>query len=239
MGFDNRNAPDITLQVAAAIGRHLRVKDNGSGKLTLAGAIDRMAFVTRRATFNADERVAVDLPNAQGVVKHVSAVAASAYEAAYAAASGKVSNVGVEHVGWYAEDASGDGSEVGIIMRTPSGAIAFDGGRVDNDAGPVALTAADLYAGKTFTNAGASGAVEYDLPAATPGMRARFQVCVAQELRVDPNLNETIALPSTGVQGAAGKYLTANAVGEFVDLVCRTAGQWEAEHFTGVFTAEA
>jgi hypothetical protein len=67
--------------------------------------------------------------------------------------------------------------------------------------------------GKFFTNDGASGAIAFALPAATPGQRYTFVVKAAQELRIDPNGSETIALP-TGVQQAAGKYIGADAIGE-------------------------
>lgn len=93
--------------------------------------------------------------------------------------------------------------------------------------------------GTTFTNEGASGAITFALPAATVGQWYRFKVKVAQELRIDPNGTETIALPSTGAQGAAGKYLTANADGEGVELECVKAGVWEANWYTGTWTAEA
>lgn len=96
--------------------------------------------------------------------------------------------------------------------------------------------------GKTFTNAGAAGAITFSLPAATVGQSYRFLVQAAQELRIDPNGTETIALPETGVQGAAGKYLTANAIGEFVHLECIIAGTWTVIAGTlanGLWTAEA
>lgn len=99
------------------------------------------------------------------------------------------------------------------------------------------LTADD--SGTFHTNAGASGAIVLALPAAVPGMRFGFYVAVAQELRIDPNGTETISLPSTGVPGAAGKYLTANAIGETVELVCVVAGTWGVFGFTGTWTAEA
>lgn len=92
---------------------------------------------------------------------------------------------------------------------------------------------------KTFTTVGASGTVVFALPAATVGLGYRFRVGAAQELRLDPNGSETIALPSTGVQGAAGKYLTANADGESVEIECTKAGQWSVFGFTGTWTAEA
>lgn len=93
--------------------------------------------------------------------------------------------------------------------------------------------------GRTFTTVGAAGTVVFSLPAAVLGLKYRFRVGAAQELRIDPNGSEVIALPSTGVAGAAGKYLTANADGETVDIECTKAGQWSVFGFTGTWTAEA
>jgi hypothetical protein len=91
--------------------------------------------------------------------------------------------------------------------------------------------------GKIFTNEGDAGAAVFALPAATVGHWFRFVVKAAQELRIDPNGTETIALPSTGVQQAAGAYLTANAVGESVLVVCVKAGEWDCPSYTGTWTA--
>ena len=77
------------------------------------------------------------------------------------------------------------------------------------------------------------------MPAATKGMSFRFAVRAAQELRIDPNGTEKISLPSTGVAGAAGKYLTADAIGETVDLYCPEDGYWVVLGYTGTWTAEA
>lgn len=93
--------------------------------------------------------------------------------------------------------------------------------------------------GKNFSNEGASGAVTFSLPAATVGQWYRFNVMAAQELRIDPNGTETIALPSTGAQSAAGKYITADAAGEGVEIECVKAGQWQARSYIGTWTAEA
>lgn len=98
------------------------------------------------------------------------------------------------------------------------------------------LDASDV--GGIFTNAGAGGAIEYDLPPALPGMRFRFAVMAAQALQIDPDGTETIGLPSTGAQGAAGKYLVADAVGEWVELVCVKKGEWFAQGYAGTWTAE-
>lgn len=91
----------------------------------------------------------------------------------------------------------------------------------------------------TFTTDGAAGAVTFALPAATVGQRYRFRVGAAFELRIDPNGTETIALPSTGVQAAAGKYITADANGETVSIECTKTGQWSVFGYTGTWTAEA
>lgn len=92
--------------------------------------------------------------------------------------------------------------------------------------------------GRTFSNAGASGTITGSLPPAVPGLKYRFRVGVAQQLRIDPDGTETISLPSTGVPGAAGKYLVADAIGETVDIECVVAGSWSVFGFTGTWTAE-
>lgn len=92
--------------------------------------------------------------------------------------------------------------------------------------------------GKTFTNEGASAARTFALPAATVGQWYRFVVKAAQELRLDPNGSETISLP-TGVQQAAGKYITADAIGERISIECVKAGEWETSEAVGTWTAES
>jgi hypothetical protein len=79
----------------------------------------------------------------------------------------------------------------------------------------------------------------FSLPVAKAGLHYYFVVGAAQELRIDPNGTETISLPSTGVAGAAGKYLSADAVGESVHLVCWKDGTWAVMGYTGTWTAEA
>jgi hypothetical protein len=93
--------------------------------------------------------------------------------------------------------------------------------------------------GNTFDTTAAGGAVTLALPAAVPGLHYFGRVGAVQELRFDPNGTETISLPSTGVAGVAGKYLTANAIGETVYLKCVLAGTWSVYGFTGTWTAEA
>lgn len=97
---------------------------------------------------------------------------------------------------------------------------------------------ADTDNGRTFSTFGATGTVVFALPAATVGQWYRFKVGAAYELRIDPHLNETIALPSTGGQGAAGKYLSADAAGEGLEIECVKVGQWEVNYYVGTWTAE-
>lgn len=84
---------------------------------------------------------------------------------------------------------------------------------------------------------GASGTVTFSLPAATVGQEYIFRVGAAQQLRIDPNGTEVIALPSTGVASAAGAYIVADADGETVHIVCTKAGTWSVYGFTGTWTA--
>jgi hypothetical protein len=91
--------------------------------------------------------------------------------------------------------------------------------------------------GKTFSTKGAAGTVVFALPVARVGLKYRFYVGAAQELRIDPDGTEQISLPSTGVPSAAGAYITANAIGETVEIECTEAGVWAVFGFTGTWTA--
>jgi len=105
------------------------------------------------------------------------------------------------------------------------------------DADGATLTPAQ--SGLIASNAGAAGAATFVLPPATPGLEFIFLVEAAQELRIDPDGTETIALPATGVQQVAGKYIGADAIGERIHLVCLTAGTWDAVSHAGTWTAES
>lgn len=93
--------------------------------------------------------------------------------------------------------------------------------------------------GTFHTSVGAGGNIVANLPEAAVGLRFGFRVGAAHELRIEPLGTNTISLPSTGVPGAAGKYLVADAVGELVKLECLVAGNWDVTGFTGTWTAES
>lgn len=90
---------------------------------------------------------------------------------------------------------------------------------------------------KWFNTVGAAGAVKFSLPAATVGQRYKFLVGAAQELQIDPNGTETISLPSSGVQQAAGAYIVADAAGEHCAIECVIAGKWQVTDYSGTWTA--
>lgn len=120
------------------------------------------------------------------------------------------------------------GGEIQLLGKTLRGVEAHTAGDT--------LTAAE--SGTVHTSTGAGGAITLVLPPAVVGLEFFFYVGAAQELRIDPDGTETISLPSTGVAGAAGKYLVADAIGETVHLFCPKAGTWAALGFTGTWTAE-
>lgn len=98
------------------------------------------------------------------------------------------------------------------------------------------LTAAE--SGSVHTSTGATGTITIVLPAATVGQWFTFVVGAAFELRIDPNTTQTIGLPSSNAQQAAGKYIVADAVGEYVNLLCATAGTWDVVGYVGTWTVE-
>jgi len=100
-----------------------------------------------------------------------------------------------------------------------------------------AYTILSSECGCCFTNDGAAGAIVLTLPVGEEGLHYYFNVRAAQELRIDPNGTETISLPSDGIPGAAGKYLTANALAESVHLLF-VDGNWCVLGYTGTWAHE-
>lgn len=93
-------------------------------------------------------------------------------------------------------------------------------------------------AGAFVNNAPSTSAAMFNLPAALVGMEFLFCVLAAFAMRINPDGTETIGLPSSGVQQAAGKYIEADAPGEYVHIACVKAGQWETLAYRGTWTAE-
>ena len=93
-------------------------------------------------------------------------------------------------------------------------------------------------AGSIVDNSPSGSAAVFNLPAALVGMEFYFYVLSAFALRINPDGTETIGLPSSGVQQAAGKYIEADAVGEYVHIICAKAGQWETLDYRGTWTLE-
>lgn len=95
------------------------------------------------------------------------------------------------------------------------------------------------HGGMTFSNAAAAGTITWVLPPAVVGVKPfRFMRAVAQTVRIEPANQEQIALPSTGVAGAASKYLSMDTTGAYVELACRATGVWSVTGYSGTFTAE-
>lgn len=209
-----------------------------SGVLAYAGAAEKeIGTLERRALstgLGSSTVAAVVLPNAEGTVKMIAAGAISQFARVYGAASGKVDDtVNGNFIGFAMEATTADGDEVEVLR------VSNDGNTSTVEAKTADFDVEAVDSGKTFTSVGATGTITATLPPAVVGLKYRFRVGAAQELRLDPDGSETIALPSTGVQGAAGKYLTANADGETVDIECTKAGQWSVFGFTGTWTSEA
>jgi len=213
-------------------------KGTGAGYVAVNGATDRPSFIS---TDPAADGQAVGCNFLGGGNSRILTANGAIAENArvYTAASGKVSGVAVAGswlVGYSLAAVTTDGDEIMVdtihpVQISPAVVVATAN---------VTLSALQVESpGVVVSNAGASGTVTVQLPAAVPGARVDAIVEAAQQLRLDPSGTETIALPSTGAQGAAGKYLVADAVGENVSLVCVTAGTWDVLGFTGTWTAEA
>ena len=96
------------------------------------------------------------------------------------------------------------------------------------------LTASE--SGSVHTNLGATATVTLTLPASAPaGTVFSFAVQAAQELRIDPG---TAAIRDNSGQ-TAGKYKSANAIGECLSLVADSNGDWATVAKNGTWTEEA
>lgn len=218
----------------SALSAGTRVKMS-AGYLVAAGAGDDELGILESTVLATDTSASVRLPANNESVRAIVAGAVTQYADIYRAGSGKLSATpnGLRW-GVSLEAASGNGSQI-EVLRLPADAQEL---LVEDHTADDTLTAAEMY-GSVHTTNGATGTVVLSLPAAVVGMNSMFRVGAAFELRIDPNGTEKVSLPSTGVPGAAGKYLSADANGETVRLVCTKAGEWSVFGHTGTWTAEA
>lgn len=101
---------------------------------------------------------------------------------------------------------------------------------VENSITPVALV--DLDSRKIFSNTGAGGAIQYDLPQATTlGFDFIFSVNTsANEMTIAPFAGDQIFLGSTAV---LSNPISSNQTGSTVRLVCTAIGTWTAFSLSG------
>ena len=90
--------------------------------------------------------------------------------------------------------------------------------------------------GGVHSNLGATGAITLTLPTVEKaGIKFTFAVQAAQELRVDPGA--ATILDDSGQ--TADKYKTANAIGESIQIISNSAGDWYTISKNGTWTEEA
>lgn len=90
--------------------------------------------------------------------------------------------------------------------------------------------------GSIHTNLGATAAVTLTLPESSPaGTEFTFAVQASQELRIDPG---TAAIRDDSGQ-TAGKYKSADAIGQCLSLVADSNGDWVTAGKNGTWTEES
>lgn len=234
MGATQTDTPFISITSGEALEPWRRVKLNSSNKAVYAGVGENHIGVTQNRVDAADLPVNVKTRFAPGTFKIECSGAVAIGADVFGTASGCIDDVaGGPCVGVARTAGSGAGSEIEIMPKSLVHEIPLVTAKTAN----YTVTVAEN--GQCFTTDGASGAVTFSLPPAVVGLNYMFRVGAAQELRIDPDGTEKVSLPSTGVPGAAGKYLTADANGETVRLYCTKAGEWSVFGHTGTWTAEA
>lgn len=216
-----------------AVGKYLRVKTPGA--LAVAGATDLDLGTLETQAFSSGDVVSVRLRSAMGTVKMMAAGAITKGNVVFGAAAGKIDDTSNSNLIGVALEAATANNDIIEVLRYDALSAAPVKTVEAHTAGDTLTTA---ETGSVHTNTGASGTIALVLPAATVGLQYYFYVGAAEAMQIDPDGSETISLPSTGVPGAAGKYLVADLAGETVHLVCCVAGSWAVFGFTGTWTAE-
>jgi hypothetical protein len=101
---------------------------------------------------------------------------------------------------------------------------------------PYTVVAANCSGLTIFTNTGASGETQFNLPAGANGYVVRAVVTAAQYLKLDANGTETIRYLAT--QSAAGGYVRSNVVGNTIELVW-SGTEWVITGIGGAWTYDS
>jgi hypothetical protein len=229
---------DITITAGAALelGQRVKISSESNGMLTCAAAGAGELHVATMLQGCASGDPGPATLRGLGITLMLAAGAIAAGARVYGAAAGKVNDVPVgECLGVALTPSTADGDQIAVLESATQATGSLD--TVEAHTAGDTLTA--LESGSVHTNTGAAGTITIVLPPATVGLEFEFGLGAAQQLRIDPDGTETISLPSTGVPGAAGKYLVADAIGETVHLKCVVAGNWAVMGYTGTWTAEA
>lgn len=105
------------------------------------------------------------------------------------------------------------------------------GTRIAKTTGPVALAYADN--GKRYSNTGATGAIEFDLPYAYPGMHFTFTRLASYAVTMDPNGANTFR-----EDGGAGDYASLDTDLAELEIDCSEIGVWDIVNSRGTYTFE-
>jgi hypothetical protein len=111
-------------------------------------------------------------------------------------------------------------------------------GRVNVIVAAAARTLTRDESGSLVCNTGAEGSVTVSLPAAEAGLQFMFYVDAAQAFVIDCASGDTIQV-GTATASTAGGTQTADAVGEYLHIVCINATEWVAVSSAGTWTASA
>lgn len=226
---------------SGALGQYLRVKLNGSFQLALAGAGDIELGTIETAAFAAGEAHPVRLRTAAGTAKMVASGAITQGSAVYGDAGGQVTATPNQNFIGYALNAASGQNSILEVLRVDTQSSLPGQTVVEAHTANYAIVAAD--SGKTFTNSGAAGEVDFTLPVAAVGLQFSFSLNAAQVLKILPGNGtdqigtaSTATVPATGVPNTAGHGIDASAIGATVTLQCTKVGLWSVMSSAGAWT---
>ena len=102
--------------------------------------------------------------------------------------------------------------------------------------GTTAVTVDQANSDVILTNTGAGGAITFTLPEATAGMRVTAVVKAAQPITLAPATGEALCATTTNVKGTDDYGHVADAIGEYIKLVCVKDGLWDVHGYLGTWT---